>query len=90
MADRYTVEFSARAARDLKRLDRVNQTRILTAVKLLADHPRPPAAQALAGHPGYLRVRVGDYRIVYTVDDARLLVLLLRVGHSREVYQRLP
>ena len=45
--------------------------------------------RALTGHPGYLRVRVGDYRIAYTVDDGRLLVLVLAVGHRRDVYRDL-
>lgn len=66
------------------------QERIVTALGLLRDHPRPPAAKALAGHPRYLRVRVGDYRIVYTVDDGRLLALVLTTGHRRAVHDSLP
>lgn len=84
------MELSARAARDLRKLDRPTQARLLTALYLLGDHPRPPGARPLVGHPAYLRVRVGDYRIVYTVEDGVLLVLVLMVGHRREVYRRLP
>jgi mRNA interferase RelE/StbE len=53
----------------------------------LAQDPRPPAACALQGRPG-LRVRVGDYRITYTVADDVLLVVVVTLGHRREVYDR--
>ncbi|MFZ2963663.1 MAG: type II toxin-antitoxin system RelE/ParE family toxin [Rhodoglobus sp.] len=94
MAERYTVELTRRAQKELHRLDRGVQERIVTALGLLRDHPRPPAAKALVGHPRSLRVRVGGYRIVYTVDytldDGRLLVLVLTTGHRRAVYDSLP
>jgi mRNA interferase RelE/StbE len=54
---------------------------------LLAEDPRPPGARALQGRPG-LRVRVGDYRIIYTVEDDVLLVVVVRLGHRRDVYER--
>jgi mRNA interferase RelE/StbE len=53
----------------------------------LAQDPRPPAARALQARPG-LRVRVGDYRIIYTVADDVLLVVVVTLGHRREVYDR--
>jgi len=89
LAERYTVELTRRAQKELHRLDRGVQERIVTALGLLRDHPHPPAAKALVGHQRYLRVRVGDYRIVYTVDDGRLLVLVLTTGHRRAVYDSL-
>jgi len=57
------------------------------AIALLAEDPRPPAARALKGRPG-LRVRVGDYRIIYAVHDDVLLVVVVMLGHRREVYDR--
>jgi mRNA interferase RelE/StbE len=54
---------------------------------VLAENPRPPNADLLTGHVNVWRVRVGDYRILYTIEDAVLLVLLLRIGHRREVYR---
>lgn len=54
---------------------------------MLAQDPRPPGARALQGRPG-LRVRVGDYRILYTVDDDVLLVVVVRLGHRRDVYDQ--
>jgi len=53
----------------------------------LADEPRPVGAVRLAGRDDY-RIRVGDYRIVYAVDDAERLVLVSRIAHRREVYRR--
>jgi mRNA interferase RelE/StbE len=61
--------------------------RVQGAIALLAQDPRPPAARALQGRPG-LRVRVGDYRIIYTVSDDVLLVVVVTVGHRRDVYNR--
>ncbi len=54
---------------------------------MLAQDPRPPGARALQGRPG-LRVRVSDYRIIYTVEDDVLLVVVVRLGHRRDVYDQ--
>lgn len=68
--------------RALKRID----ARILS----LAEDPYPAAAKLLRGEEGIRRIRVGDYRILYRVEKDRLVVLVVRVGHRREVYRRLP
>jgi len=57
-------------------------------LELLADDPRPPAAKQLVGGAGEWRVRTGDYRVIYEIHDAQVLVLVLRMGHRREVYDR--
>lgn len=57
-------------------------------LELLAADPRPPAATRLVGGSGAWRVRTGDYRVVYEVNDGKLLVFVVRVGHRREVYGR--
>lgn len=88
MADAYLVELTP-VARSLRKLDRLEQRRILGALVLLRETPRPPAMKPLVGRPGYLRVRTGDHRIVYTIQDQKMLVLVLAVGHRREVYQGL-
>jgi mRNA interferase RelE/StbE len=80
-------ELRPAAVRALKRLDPPVRRRIQGAIALLAEDPRPPAARALRGRPG-LRVRVGDYRIVYTVADDVLLIVVVTVGHRRDVYDR--
>ncbi len=83
----YRIEVRPAAVRALKKLDPPIRRRIQGAITLLAEDPRPPAARALRGRTG-LRVRVGDYRIVYTVVDDVLLVVVVTVGHRRDVYDR--
>lgn len=82
----YQVELRPAAVRALRRIDPKERGRIQGAIALLAHDPRPPGARGLQGRPG-LRVRVGDYRIIYTVEDDVLLVVVVTVGHRREVYR---
>lgn len=83
----YRVEVARRAAKVIAALPRREQQRIRAAIDLLADNPRPPGCVAMTGEAHAYRVRVGDYRIVYEVFDARLVVQVVRVGHRRDVYR---
>lgn len=84
----YRIELRPAAVRALSKLDPPVRNRVQGAIALLAQNPRPPAARALRGRPG-LRVRVGDYRVIYTVtDDVLLVVVVVTLGHRREVYDR--
>ena len=83
----YSIELRPAAVRALKRIDHQDRDRIRGAIALLGQDPRPPGAKALQGRPG-LRVRVGDYRIIYTVDDSVLVVAVITLGHRRDVYER--
>ncbi len=84
---RYEVKIARRAVKSLARLPRREQQRIRAAIDLLADEPRPPGCVALKGEDRAYRVRIGDYRIVYEVHDDHLVVLVVRVGHRRDVYR---
>ncbi|HQF02483.1 MAG TPA: type II toxin-antitoxin system RelE/ParE family toxin [Phycicoccus sp.] len=84
----YRVDLSPAAARQLRKLDSAARLRIQAAIELLADDPRPPGARKLAGGDGEWRVRTGDYRIVYDIHDGVLVILVLAVGHRREIYDR--
>lgn len=84
----YEVALAPAAARQMRKCDPQVRRRVQAAVELLATAPRPPAATRLVGGGGEWRVRTGDYRIVYEIQDARLLVLVLSVGHRREIYRR--
>ncbi len=86
---RYQVTYTKAAARALRRLDRPVQLRLTDAIDDLGDDPRPHGTKALQGAGGLLRVRVGDYRVVYMVRDDELLVLVVTLGHRREVYRSL-
>lgn len=84
----YRVELRPGAVRALRKLDPQARTRVHGAIALLAQDPRPPAARALRGRAA-LRVRVGDHRIIYTVQDAVLLVVVVALGDRRDIYERL-
>lgn len=84
----YVVTLAPAAARQLGKFDPQVRRRLQAAIELLATEPCPPAATQLIGGGGEWRVRTGDYRIVYDINDDRLIVLVLSVGHRREVYQR--
>ncbi|QNE36782.1 type II toxin-antitoxin system RelE family toxin [Leifsonia shinshuensis] len=83
----YRIDVAPAAARELRKLDPPARRRIQAAIEILADVPRPPAAKPLVASGGAWRVRVGDYRIVYDIEDDRLVILVLRVAHRREVYR---
>ncbi len=83
----YRIELRPAAVRALRNLDPQIRRRVQGAIALLAQEPRPPGARALKGRAG-LRVRVGDYRIIYTVADDVLLVVVVTLGHRRDVYDR--
>ncbi len=82
----YRIEFRPAALRELRKIDRSAQPRIQGAITLLAQDPRPPASRPLRGREGY-RLRVGDYRIIYTINDGVLLIVVVAIGHRRDVHQ---
>ena len=84
---RYRVVVARRAITSIARLPRQDQQRIRATIDLLADEPRPPGCVALAGEESVYRVRVGDYRILYEVIDAELVIQVVRVGHRRDIYR---
>jgi mRNA interferase RelE/StbE len=86
----YEIEWTGSALRELRKLDKQIARRILRAVTSLAVDPRPAGVRALSGHPtSTMRLRVGDYRVVYVVDDDQIPVVIVRVAHRREVYRGL-
>ncbi|CAG4903157.1 unnamed protein product, partial [Acidithrix sp. C25] len=83
---KYLIEFRPAALRELRKIDHSVQPRIQGVIELLARDPRPPASRQLRGRERY-RLKAGDYRILYTIDDGVLLVVVIIIGHHREVYQ---
>jgi mRNA interferase RelE/StbE len=86
---RYQILLSPSAARDLRKLDRKIRPRVAPRIDGLADDPRPPGSEKLSGYDGLFRIRAGDYRIVYAIEDARVLVVVLKLGGRREIYERI-
>lgn len=87
-AGRYALTFRPAALRALRKLDRQIAERIKVATEALRDDPRPSGAKMLTGSHGLWRIRIGDYRVVYTVDDQRRIVRVAAAGHRRDVYTR--
>jgi mRNA interferase RelE/StbE len=85
----YRLEDTAGARRDLQALPRDILMRIEARLQALAENPRPRGVERVQGTQGGLRVQVGDYRILHTVDDARQVVTIGRVRHRRDVYRGL-
>lgn len=86
----YTVELAKSADRFLNQLARSQPRHAETiedAIENLADEPRPPACKPLKGYQDVWRVRVGDYRICYTIDDGHLLVLVVTISTRDDVYE---
>jgi len=84
----YGIELAPAALRQLRKLDRAAQRRVQAAIELLAVEPRPSGAKKLVGGDGEWCVRTGEYRIVYEVRDSVLVVLVVAVGHRRQIYDR--
>ncbi len=81
----YRIEVAPAAARQLRKLDPSAQRRIQAAIELLAEQPRPSGATTLVGGAGEWRVRTGDHRIVCEIRDEVLCILVIAVGHQREI-----
>jgi mRNA interferase RelE/StbE len=73
---------------ELKKLSVQLIARIIPRLENLAANPRPPGCRKLQGGDREWRIRIGDYRVVYTIDDAKLLVEVTRIRHRREAYER--
>jgi mRNA interferase RelE/StbE len=82
----YRVLFKPSAAKEFEALPRTDRRRIATKILSLAENPRPPGHEKLSGSEAY-RIRQGDYRVIYLIQDQELLVFVMKVGHRREVYR---
>lgn len=83
----YTVTVKRSAQREIRSLDRTVLTRVIRALRSLADEPRPAGCRKLVGPQDRWRVRVGDYRVIYTVDDVGRNVEVIVVRHRSSAYE---
>ncbi len=83
---KYKIEFKPSVWKDLDFVPKRDRRRILKRIQNLADDPRAAGSLKLAGEPDRYRIRQGDYRIIYSIEDVRLIVVVVKVGHRREVY----
>jgi mRNA interferase RelE/StbE len=85
---KYRLEIKPRALKELGRIGEPEQSRIQRRIDALADHPRPAGAKKLQGRD-YWSIRVGDYRVLYRIEDNVLVILVVRVGHRKDVYRKM-
>lgn len=86
MPEGYRLRLKRSAERELRSLPGADLKRIVKRISQLAGQPRPLGCEKLSGQPAY-RIRQGDYRVLYTVDDKQRLVQIVKIGHRREVYR---
>jgi len=84
----YTIKFSSHAAKAFRKQPRAVQVRMYGAIEPLKENPRTPGAEKIKGSDYTYRIRVGDYRILYEIQDKELIVYVIEIGHRREVYRR--
>ena len=82
----YELVFKRSVAKDLRAFPKQDVKRIMQRLRSLADDPRPSGCEKLSGLERY-RVRLGVYRIIYEIEDTRLTVLVVKIGHRRDVYR---
>jgi len=83
----YRIEVSATAERQLKKIRREDKVRILRAISLLAGDPRPGGCKKMSGYDDIYRIRIGNYRVIYEIDGKRIILVILKIGHRREVFR---
>ena len=85
---KYRIEVSATAEKQIRRLAQKDQIEIIRRIQELETNPRPRQSRKLGGYDDVYRIRVGNYRILYTVEGTRLIVIVLKIGHRRDVYRK--
>ena len=85
----FRIEVSATAEKQIRKLRREDQIRVLQAIRPLAIDPTPPGSRRVRGYDDVFRIRVGNYRVLYRIAGRRLVIVILKIGHRREIYRSL-
>ena len=84
---RYSLAISRTAEKQLRKLRAEPRARVARAMLALGDDPHPPGSRKLMGYDDVFRIRVGVYRIIYSVSGRRLVIVILTIGHRKDVYR---
>ena len=84
---KYKIVISSSAEKSLKKIPKKDVKRIVDAMERLAFHPFPFWSRKLAGYDKVFRIRIGYYRVIYEVEGQKLLILVLKIGHRKDVYR---
>lgn len=87
MGGEYSIEIETSAAKSLARIERPFRASVIAAISNLAGDPRPNGCMKLSGRSDAYRIRIGNYRVVYTINDAIRIVRIEKIAHRREVYR---
>ena len=82
----YKISIIKRAEKDIKKLDRQTKNRVVKSIMELAEEPRPVGCRKVLSEKGVWRIRIGDWRIGYTIDDNELEIIVVRIAHRKEFY----
>jgi len=85
---RYRIKIKESALKVLRKVERKKRVRIWTAISALAEEPRAVGCVKMSGLDNFWRIRVGEWRIIYQIRDEELVVLVIRIGHRRDVYRK--
>lgn len=85
----YVVRYDPKAIKELAKIGKPNARRVIKAVDSLSTEPRPAGARPLVGFSDLWRIRVGDYRVIYTIKNKELVILVLRIAHRSSIYRDL-
>lgn len=85
---KYNIQISRKIAKKLLRLPKKDQKKIIEKIDLLIENPKPEGYKKLSGKndPALYRIRVGDYRIIYAIEEDCLIILIVEVGHRKDIY----
>jgi len=84
----YRIELSATAERQHRKLERNDQVQVVGAIQRLSTNPRPRGSRKLRGYEDVFRIRIGVFRIIYSIEKDRLLIIVLKLGHRKDVYRQ--
>jgi len=84
---RYSIHFKLSAEKSFAKLAKKEQLKIFKAIETLADNPRPHGVKKLKSKTPLYRIRVGDYRVIYTIEKDRVLISIVKIAHRRDVYK---
>lgn len=85
----FVVEYKKSVEKELRKISAVDLGAIVGKIELLVDNPRPEGSAKLKGSVDLFRIRHGDYRVVYQIDEGKVCILIIRIGHRREIYKNL-
>lgn len=83
----FDIQLTLRAHKSFKKLEKRISIRIALLIDSLKDNPRPNGVKKMKGHDHRYRVREGDYRVIYQIDDGQLLILVVDLGHRKDIYR---